>query len=153
MPWAKAGLLLTSSTRLGSPYAAVMATGGHGVRMEYDYTHDAAGLPGRVTAASPRWLRLARSGDTITGYDSPDGRIWTLVGTAHLPGLPHTAQTGMFATSPIYTVSTPFFGGSSNQSGPSQATRWRSLAPAAGSRLSRRQITGGSPPTSPRSRP
>jgi ABC-type transport system involved in multi-copper enzyme maturation permease subunit len=121
VPWAKAGLILTDSTKPGSAYAAMMVTGAHGVRMEYDYTHDTAGLPGSVTAASPRWLRLTRSGDTITGYDSADGTHWTLVGTAQLTGLPDTMQAGMFATSPIYTVTTPGAIGSSNQSGPSQA--------------------------------
>ena len=40
--WAKAGLLVTPSTPQGSPYAAVMATGGHGVHFQYDYTHDTA---------------------------------------------------------------------------------------------------------------
>ena len=122
VPWAKAGLILTDSTKPGSAYAAMMVTGDHGVRMEYDYVHDTAGLPGSVTATSPRWLRLTRSGDTITGYDSADGTHWTLVGTAQLAGLPDTVQAGMFATSPIYTVTTPGAIGSSNQSGPSQAT-------------------------------
>jgi ABC-type transport system involved in multi-copper enzyme maturation permease subunit len=122
VPWAKAGVILTSSTKPGAPYAAMMVTGGHGVRMEYDFTRDTAGLPGLVTAASPRWLRLTRSGDTITGYDSADGRHWTLVGTAQLIGLPATVQAGMFTTSPVYTISTPGVIGSSNNSGPSQAT-------------------------------
>src|SRR5579859_3871125 len=72
-PWAKAGLLLTPSTRPGSAYAAVMATGGHGTSFQYDYTHDIAG-PGRPAAPAPDWLRLARSGDTITGYTSGDGQ-------------------------------------------------------------------------------
>ena len=122
VPWAKAGLILTASTKPGSAYAAMMMTGDHGARMEYDYVHDTAGLPGSVTPASPRWLRLTRSGDTITGYDSADGRHWTLVSTAQLSGLPATVQAGMFATSPIYTVTTSGAIGSSNQSGPSQAT-------------------------------
>lgn len=122
VPWAKAGLILTSSTKPGSAYAAMMVTGSHGVRMEYDFTHDTAGLAGAVTAASPRWLRLTRSGDTITGYDSADGRHWILVGTAQLSGLAGTVQAGLFATSPTYTVTTPGVIGSSNQSGPSQAT-------------------------------
>jgi ABC-type transport system involved in multi-copper enzyme maturation permease subunit len=122
VPWAKAGLILASSTKPGSAYAAMMITGDHGVRLEYNYTHDTAGLPGSVTAASPRWLRLTRTGDTITGYDSADGRRWNLVGTAQLGGLPSTVQAGMFATSPVYTVNTPGAIGSSNQSGPSQAT-------------------------------
>jgi ABC-type transport system involved in multi-copper enzyme maturation permease subunit len=122
VPWAKAGLILTASTRPGSAYAAMMVTGGHGVRMEYDFTHDTAGLPGSATRASHRWLRLTRSGDTIAGYDSVDGRHWVLVGSAQLNGLPNTVQAGMFTTSPVYTVSTPGVIGSSNDSGPSQAT-------------------------------
>ncbi len=122
VPWAKAGLILTGTTKPGSPYAAMMVTGSHGVRMEYNYTHDSAGLPGSVAVASPRWLRLIRSGNMITGYDSADGRHWSLVGSAQLTGLPATVQVGMFTTSPVYTVSTPGVIGSSNQTGPSQAT-------------------------------
>ena len=104
VPWAKAGIIITGSTRPGSAYAAMMVTGSHGVRMQYDYTGDIAGLPGSVSAASPRWLRLTRSGDVITGYDSADGTHWTEVGTARLAGLTGTVRAGMFATSPLNFV-------------------------------------------------
>ncbi len=99
-PWSKAGIIITQSTGQGSAYAAMMVTGQHGVRMQYNYTGDVAGLPGRVSATSPRWLRLTRSGDTITGYDSADGRNWTKVGTVQLSGLPGTVQAGLFTASP-----------------------------------------------------
>ena len=99
-PWAKAGIIIKASLRQGSAYAAVMVTGGHGVRMQYDYTQDIAGLPGTVSAAAPRWLRLVRSGDTLTGYDSTDGTHWALVGTVRLPGLATAVQAGIFVTSP-----------------------------------------------------
>jgi ABC-type transport system involved in multi-copper enzyme maturation permease subunit len=122
-PWSKAGIIIKASTRQGSAYAAMMVTGGHGARMQYDYTQDVAGLPGAVTAASPRWLRLTRAGDTITGYDSADGRHWTLVGTATLPGRPSTVQAGLFATSPAYTVTTAQgLLGMSGTGGPTLAT-------------------------------
>jgi ABC-type transport system involved in multi-copper enzyme maturation permease subunit len=98
--WAKAGLLITPSTSQGASYAAVMATGGHGVRFQYDYTHDQAGLPGPISGAAARWLRLTRAGSTITGYDSADGAHWHSVGSAQLAGLPRTVQAGLFATSP-----------------------------------------------------
>ena len=88
----------------GSAYAAMMVTGTHGVRMQWDFTGDVAGLAGKVSAASPRWLRLTRAGDVISGYDSADGTHWTLVGTATLAGLPATAQAGLFAASPGYSV-------------------------------------------------
>jgi ABC-type transport system involved in multi-copper enzyme maturation permease subunit len=98
--WAKAGLLITPSTSQGSAYAAVMATGGHGIRFQYDYTHDQAGLPGSISSTTARWLRLTRAGNTVTGYDSSDGTNWHRVGSAHLPGLPATVSVGVFATSP-----------------------------------------------------
>jgi ABC-type transport system involved in multi-copper enzyme maturation permease subunit len=104
MPWSKAGIIIKASTRLGSAYAAMMVTGGNGVRLQYDYTGDIAGLPGRVSAASPRWLRLTRHGDTVTGYDSADGTSWSRVGAVRLPALPATVQGGLFATSPSYAV-------------------------------------------------
>ncbi|ONH26964.1 ABC transporter permease subunit [Pseudofrankia asymbiotica] len=102
-PWAKAGLIIRAATDQGSSYAAVMVTGGHGVRMQYDYTHDVAGSPDGVTAAVPRWLRLTRAGDTVTAAESVDGDRWTTVGTARLRGLPPTVEVGLFATSPQHS--------------------------------------------------
>jgi ABC-type transport system involved in multi-copper enzyme maturation permease subunit len=99
-PWTKAGIIIKENTTQGSAYAAIMVTGTHGVRMQYNYTHDTAGRPGAVSAASPRWLRLTRSGDTLTGYESTDGAHWTTVGTARLAGLAATVQTGLFVASP-----------------------------------------------------
>ncbi|HEX3195032.1 MAG TPA: ABC transporter permease subunit [Streptosporangiaceae bacterium] len=121
-PWSKAGIIIKASTRQGSAYAAMMVTGSHGVRMQWDFTHDVAGQAGRVSAASPRWLRLTRDGDTITGYDSTDGAHWTQVGTTTLAGLPSTAQAGLFAASPGYSVTTTSLGGGSSTGGPTLAT-------------------------------
>jgi ABC-type transport system involved in multi-copper enzyme maturation permease subunit len=95
VPWAKAGLIVKQSTRQGSPYAAIMVTTGHGVRMQDGYVNDTAG-----TAGSARRLRLDRSGDTITGYASTDGTAWTRVGAVRLTGLGPTAQVGLFVASP-----------------------------------------------------
>jgi hypothetical protein len=120
--WAKAGIIIKRSTHQGSAYAAMMVTGAHGVRMQDNFTGDTAGMPGAVSAAHPRWLRLTRSGDTITGYNSADGTHWAQVGRVQLTGLPSTVQAGMLATSPGYTVTQNSFGGSSNSGGPAQAT-------------------------------
>ncbi|UUZ93143.1 DUF1349 domain-containing protein [Paenibacillus sp. P25] len=100
VPWAKAGIMIKDGTRQGSAYAAMMVTGSHGVRMQYNFTRDLAGAPGGVSPEAPRWLRLTRSGDTITGYESMDGKQWTKVGTAYLAGLPAAVQIGLFVTSP-----------------------------------------------------
>ncbi|GAA3379216.1 hypothetical protein GCM10020367_61890 [Streptomyces sannanensis] len=99
-PWAKAGIIVKESLTQGSPYVSVVATGGHGVRMQYDYTHDTAGPSNKVSKESPRWLRLVRSGDSLTGYASTDGSHWSKIDSVKLPGLPHTVHAGLFATSP-----------------------------------------------------
>ena len=113
----------------------MLVTGGNGVRMQYNYTGDVAGLPGEVSAASPRWLRLTRSGRQITGYDSADGTHWTKVGSVALAGLPSTVQIGMFATSPGYTVTQNSFGGEQQRGRPG-AGDWR---------LRHVSLTGGQP--------
>jgi hypothetical protein len=113
VPWAKAGLIVKDGTRRGSAYAAVLVTGGHGVRMQHNYVHDQAGPPGSVSGSSPRWLRLIRAGDTITGSSSVDGVNWSTVASVELPGLPATVRIGMFATSPQFVAATGPAGASS----------------------------------------
>ena len=121
--WAKAGLIIKENLNQGSAYAAIMVAADHGVRMQWNYTGDTAGLPGTVGTANPRWLRLARSGDVITGYDSADGTHWSQVGKVTLAGLPSSAQVGLFATAPDNEqVSTGFGGGEGDSGGPAQAT-------------------------------
>jgi ABC-type transport system involved in multi-copper enzyme maturation permease subunit len=106
-PWAKAGIIVEADTNQGTAYAAVLVTGSHGVQMQYDYTHDKPGLAGPAGPPSPRWLRLTRLRDIITGYDSADGDHWTEIGTARLAGLPPTVQIGLFVTSPDANDGTP----------------------------------------------
>jgi len=99
-PWGKAGIIIAPRIKQGSAYAAVMATGGHGIRFQYNYTHDTAGAPTLVAKSSPVWLRLARSGDTVTGYESTDGTTWSPIGATHFSNLPSTLNVGLFVTSP-----------------------------------------------------
>jgi ABC-type transport system involved in multi-copper enzyme maturation permease subunit len=113
VPWAKAGIIIKASTEQGSAYAAMMATGSRGVRMQSNFTQDVAGRPDGVSVASPRWLRLTRTGDTLTGYESTDSTQWSTVGTTHLAGLATTVQVGLFVASPCdLTVSQGTLGGS-----------------------------------------
>jgi ABC-type transport system involved in multi-copper enzyme maturation permease subunit len=122
-PWAKAGIIVKANLNPGSAYAAMLAAGGHGVRMQWNYTGDTAGMSGDVGASNPRWLRLTRAGDVITGYDSADGTHWTQVGAVTLPGLTASAQVGLFATSPEYgKVTQTFGGGTDSAQGDSTAT-------------------------------
>ncbi|WP_051450568.1 ABC transporter permease subunit [Actinospica robiniae] len=109
--WGKAGILIKAGSTPGSSYAAVMATSGHGIRMQWDYTHDVAGRPAAANESDPGWLRLTRAGDTITGYESADAKSWTKLSTVTLPGLSPGIQAGMFATSPEFSQDTQLIGG------------------------------------------
>jgi hypothetical protein len=116
--WAKAGVMVRESTEPGARYAAVMVTPGHGVRFQYDYAHGAGGSG----SSAPRWLRLTRSGDTVTGYESADGATWSEVGAVELRGLAPTVAVGMFATSPDRVEVETTVGSSSSGALPALAT-------------------------------
>jgi ABC-type transport system involved in multi-copper enzyme maturation permease subunit len=104
--WAKAGVIVKASTADGAPYAAIMVTPKHGVRLQANFTTDIAGTGG----GAPRWLRLTRSGTTITGYESANGRTWRKDGTVTV-ALPQTVEVGMFVASPQGLKVTKIAGG------------------------------------------
>ncbi|MFI1394317.1 ABC transporter permease subunit [Streptomyces sp. NPDC020681] len=119
-PWAKAGIMIKESTKPGAPYVAAMITQGHGVRLQSNFTHDIAG--GATNDDEPHWLRLTRSGDELTAYESADGKDWNKVGTAKLTGLPRTAQAGLFVATPGQVRVERQFGSTSVGSEPAEVT-------------------------------
>jgi ABC-type transport system involved in multi-copper enzyme maturation permease subunit len=94
--WAAAGVMIKESTQSGSSYVALMVTAKHGVHLRASFDTDVAGS----TEAAPRWVRLTRSGATVTGYESADGTAWREVGKVELRGLPQTAEIGLAVMSP-----------------------------------------------------
>lgn len=119
-PWAKAGIIVKASTTPGSTYAAMMLTQAHGVRFQSDFTFDRAGSSS--PPSTPRWLRLTRAGNVVTGYESADGVTWDKVGSTTLSGLPASAEVGLFVTSPGMFAIERQFGSTSVEGGPSSAT-------------------------------
>lgn len=61
--------------------------------IEGEYTQEKVNL----SARAPVWLKLTRTGSTVSGYTSPNGSNWKLVGKATLP-LPETVEAGIAAT-------------------------------------------------------
>jgi regulation of enolase protein 1 (concanavalin A-like superfamily) len=117
--WAKAGIIIKESPKPGSQYAAMMITPGHGVRLQSNFTTDRAGS--KATTA-PRWLRLTRSGTSVTGYESADGANWTQVGTVQLPALPRRVEVGLFVASPPAIKVERQFGSGSVRGSPTSST-------------------------------
>jgi ABC-type transport system involved in multi-copper enzyme maturation permease subunit len=94
--WAKAGVMIKEAETPGARYAALMVTPRHGVRWQADFAYpDTAGSSG----GAPRWLRITRAGQLLTGEESADGVTWTRVASSTLV-LPRAVEIGLFVTSP-----------------------------------------------------
>jgi len=115
--WAKAGIIIKDGTTAGSPYAAALVTPAHGVRMEGNFS---TGIPGGDGGA-PRWLKLTRTGQTVTAAQSADGTNWTPIGTMTVR-LGNVAQVGLFVASPANTVVTKVAGGSQSEDVPTNGS-------------------------------
>lgn len=91
-PWTDiaGGIMLKDGTDPGSSYVSVLLTGSNGVRMQSDYAHDVAGS----ASTGDRWLRLTRTGEEVTGYESADGRTWQKIATTVPVAVPATADIG-----------------------------------------------------------
>jgi glucose/arabinose dehydrogenase/regulation of enolase protein 1 (concanavalin A-like superfamily) len=83
----------------GSPLPPIIPTTGYGVRMQYTSTgsKQPASLPAGFTSPN-EWLKLQRSGNTFTAWDSVDGVNWNLIGTTSLT-MTNPALIGLFVTS------------------------------------------------------
>ena len=93
--WAKAGVMIKQSTASGSSYALLGVTPGNGVAFQYGFNGNVAG--GSYTFPNG-WLKLTRSGTTITAYTSADGNTWTQVGSTTV-SLADPVTVGIFTCS------------------------------------------------------
>lgn len=97
--WSKAGVMIRSSLAAGAAHGFALVSAGKGAAfqrrtsLDGDSTHTAGPL-----VAAPQWLRLVRSGSTLTAYSSPDGVTWTTIGSDTIQ-LGVTAYVGIAVTS------------------------------------------------------
>jgi hypothetical protein len=84
--WAKAGLMIRESLDPGSRNAFIAQSAANGVNFQWRDAILSANTQSAssVSGNAPRWLRIARLGDKLTGYVSGNGSAWTQVGTATL---------------------------------------------------------------------
>jgi hypothetical protein len=97
--WSKAGVMIRNSLSANSAYAFMIMSVAKGSVFQYRTSAgaSAASIAGTAVAA-PYWVKIVRSGGTITGYQSSNGSSWTLVGSASIPMGP-TVQIGLAVTS------------------------------------------------------
>jgi hypothetical protein len=80
--WAKAGVMIRDSLAAESPHAATVLTPGYGVSFPWRvFTGDASDQVNQTGVQAPYWVRLTRTGNTLKGEHSADGKTWSIVGT------------------------------------------------------------------------
>ncbi len=75
--WAKGGVMIRETLDWGSRHASVFLTPGNGVAFQRRLANSDAGLSTSQTGVTaPHWVKLTRSGSTLTAQHSADGVTW-----------------------------------------------------------------------------
>src|SRR6185295_9693284 len=97
--WSKAGVMIRGSPAANSAYAYMIISAGKGGAFQYRTGDGAAAASVTGTAvAAPYWVKVVRSGATVTAFQSADGATWTQVGSASI-SLGSTAFIGLAVSS------------------------------------------------------
>jgi outer membrane protein assembly factor BamB len=98
--WAKAGVMLRSTTDPSSPYYSVFVTPGNGIVVQFRKTQGGGTSQVKLAGAVPAYLEIARAGNTFAAYTSATGSTWTPVsGSTVNFAMPATLLAGLAATS------------------------------------------------------
>jgi phosphatidylserine/phosphatidylglycerophosphate/cardiolipin synthase-like enzyme len=97
--WTKVGVMIRASTAANAAHGFMLVSTAKGLAFQRRQATGGTSLStaGPLTTA-PRWVRLTRSGNTVTAYESADGSTWTLVGSDTI-SLPSTALVGLAVSS------------------------------------------------------
>ena len=103
--WAKAGVMIRETLAANSKHAAIVVTPGFtpgstpGISFQRRTTTGDKSY-GTTTPgfAAPHWVKLVRSGNTFTGYRSPNGTDWTQQDSIAI-SMPRDVYIGMVVTS------------------------------------------------------
>jgi fibronectin type 3 domain-containing protein len=97
--WSKAGVMIRESTNANAANAFIAVTPGNGVTWQTrSSTGGGTGNAATSGLTAPYWVKLVRSGNTFTGYCSPDGVTWTQQGAATFT-MASVAYAGLALTS------------------------------------------------------
>jgi regulation of enolase protein 1 (concanavalin A-like superfamily) len=98
-PWTKAGVMIRETQNAGSAHAFMLVSAGKGAAFQRrDVTDGTSVNTAGSASTAPHWVRLTRSGNTFTAYESSDGTSWTRVGTDTIP-MAQMVYVGLAVTS------------------------------------------------------
>ena len=97
-PWAKVGIMFRASLDANSAQAMIALTPSNGVAFQRRQQTGANSRSSNTAVDGAQWMRLIRSGETISAAVSADGNIWTDMGSDTFPGLPQSVFVGIAAS-------------------------------------------------------
>ncbi|UFS68797.1 M6 family metalloprotease domain-containing protein [Geomonas sp. RF6] len=105
--YAKAGVMMRQSLTANSIHAMAALTPVYGAEFSVrTSTGGSTAVTGAGGVAAPYWVRLVRSGNTFTGYISPNGTTWRQVGSSTI-AMGNTIYVGVVACShSVYALTT-----------------------------------------------
>lgn len=105
--WTKAGLMFRESLDANARNALITVTPGNGISFQSrSSTGGSTTFSNIVGLAAPYWLKLQRTGDVFTPYQSADGITWTQTAAPVTLSLPTTCYVGFAATAHNNTLLT-----------------------------------------------
>jgi len=101
--WAKGGIMVRESLTANSKYAFSMLAYSRGVDLQYRASTggNAANTGGDGGITAPRYVRLVRSGDLFTAYESNNGSTWNIIGSQTIV-MNESVYVGLAVTSHNY---------------------------------------------------
>ena len=97
--WTKIGVMIRASTAANAAHGFMLVSTAKGLAFQRrPATGGTSVHTGGALSTAPRWVRLTRSGNTVTAYESANGSTWTLVGSDTI-ALPSTALVGLAVSS------------------------------------------------------
>jgi hypothetical protein len=107
--WAKGGVMVRGSLDADSNHAMMVitansdGTAGNGASFQYrlDVAGASANSDSPTVVAPPYWVKIERTGSTVTGSYSADGKTWAVVGTPQFLMLGSPAYIGLCVTSHV----------------------------------------------------
>jgi regulation of enolase protein 1 (concanavalin A-like superfamily) len=80
--WTKVGVMIRSSTATNAAYAFMIVSQGKGLAYQRRTATGASAINSGRSGTAPQWVRLVRSGSTITASVSTNGTSWSTVGSS-----------------------------------------------------------------------
>jgi hypothetical protein len=109
--WAKGGVMIRDSLNGGSTHAMMVITGGGGNGASFQWRDTTNGVSVSADSASvvapPYWVKMERSGASLNGFVSADGKAWNSLGSAFI-AMDAPVYIGLCVTSHVAGVDRTF---------------------------------------------